>query len=55
MEEIAATFGAAGVPDGFSTAASDIFRRIGHFKDAPATPALEDVLAAVRRASHKTL
>ena len=50
MEEIAATFHAAGVPDGFHTAAADVYRRIAHFKDAPATPALEDVLASLLHA-----
>jgi hypothetical protein len=47
MEEIAATFRGAGVPDGFHTAAEEVYRRLAHLKDAPATPALEDVLAAL--------
>ncbi len=47
MEEIAATFQAAGVPDGFHIAAADLYRRMAHFKDAPAPPALEDVLASL--------
>lgn len=33
MEEIAATFAAAGLPDGFHRAASDVFRRLEQFKD----------------------
>ncbi len=49
MEEIAATFQAAAVPEGFYAAAADIYRRMVHFKDAPAPPALEDVLASVLR------
>lgn len=48
MEEIAATFRAAGLPDGFHQAAADLYRRIAHFKDAAATPALEEVLAALQ-------
>jgi 3-hydroxyisobutyrate dehydrogenase-like beta-hydroxyacid dehydrogenase len=49
MEEIAATFRAAGVPDGFHTAAARVYRRLAHLKDAPATPALEEVLVALLR------
>lgn len=48
MEEIAATFHAAGLPDGFHLAAADLYRRIAHFKDAAATPAIEEVLAALQ-------
>ena len=47
MDEIAATFEQAGLPDGFHTAAGDVYTRITHFKDAPETPALKDVLAAL--------
>jgi 3-hydroxyisobutyrate dehydrogenase-like beta-hydroxyacid dehydrogenase len=48
MEEIAATFAAAGMPPGFHQAAAEIYQRLADFKDAPATPALEPVLAALR-------
>jgi hypothetical protein len=44
MAEIAATFHEAGLPGEFHAAAEMIYRRIAGFKDAPATPALEDVL-----------
>ncbi len=47
MGEIAATFRAAGVPDGFQTAAASLYRRMAHFKDAPSPPPLEDVLTAL--------
>lgn len=47
MEEIAATFSAAGVPGEFHMAAEDIYRRIADFKDASALPSLEEVLAAL--------
>jgi 3-hydroxyisobutyrate dehydrogenase-like beta-hydroxyacid dehydrogenase len=45
MEEIAATFASAGMPDGFHLAAAEIYTRLADFKDAPATPPLADVLA----------
>lgn len=47
MEEISSTFEDAGLPGGFHAAAADIYRRIGHFKDAPEVPSLEKVLAAL--------
>ncbi|MCZ2098489.1 MAG: hypothetical protein LC121_19970 [Anaerolineae bacterium] len=37
----------AGLPDGFLRAAHDIYTRITPFKDAPETPELADVLAAL--------
>jgi 3-hydroxyisobutyrate dehydrogenase-like beta-hydroxyacid dehydrogenase len=50
MDEIAATFAAADLPDGFHRAAGDIYRRLAGFKDAPATPALDAVLTSLRAA-----
>jgi hypothetical protein len=50
MEEIASTFAAAGLPDGFHLAAADLYRRLAGFKDAPSPPPLEEVLAALLRA-----
>ncbi len=47
MEEISATFAGAGLPGGFHAAAADLYRRIAHFKDAPDTPSLEEVLDAL--------
>lgn len=47
MEEIAATFAAAGLPGEFHLAAAELYRRIAHFKDAPAMPELEAVLSAL--------
>lgn len=44
MAEIAATFRAAGLPGEFHAAAEIIYQRIAGFKDAPTTPALEEVL-----------
>jgi 3-hydroxyisobutyrate dehydrogenase-like beta-hydroxyacid dehydrogenase len=50
MDEIAATFESAGLPGGFHRAAADVYRRLAPFKDAPETPALADVLAALLEA-----
>jgi 3-hydroxyisobutyrate dehydrogenase-like beta-hydroxyacid dehydrogenase len=47
MEEIAATFAAAGLPGGFHEAAGEVYRRMAHFKDEPAAPELGEVLAAL--------
>jgi 3-hydroxyisobutyrate dehydrogenase-like beta-hydroxyacid dehydrogenase len=44
MAEIADTFRGAGLPGEFHAAAEMIFRRLAGFKDAAATPALEEVL-----------
>jgi 3-hydroxyisobutyrate dehydrogenase-like beta-hydroxyacid dehydrogenase len=46
MEEIAATFRAAGLPGGFHEAAAEIYRRLSGFKDSAAAP-LDAVLAAL--------
>ena len=48
MEEIAATFEGAGLPGGFHQAAADVYRRLAGFKDAEETPALDEVLDALR-------
>lgn len=47
MDEISATFEAAGLPGGFHAAAAELYRRMAGFKDAPETPSLEEVLAAL--------
>jgi hypothetical protein len=38
MDEIAATFEADGLPDGFHRAAAEVYRRLARFKDDPNTP-----------------
>lgn len=38
MDEIAATFGAAGLPDGFHRAAAEVYRRLERFRDDPEAP-----------------
>lgn len=47
MDEIATTFADAGLPSEFHEGAADIYRRLAHFKDAPETPALTEVLQAL--------
>ena len=47
MDEIAATFAAAGLPDGFHRAAADIYARLAGFKDQAAPPELARVLMAL--------
>jgi hypothetical protein len=46
MDEIAATFAAAGMPDGFHNAAAQLYRRLAVFKHGQ-TPDLADVLKAL--------
>lgn len=47
MEEISDTFNAVGVPGDFHIGAAEIYQRMADFKDAPALPNLEDILAAL--------
>jgi len=53
MEEIAATFAAAGLPDGFHLAAAEVWRRLSAYKDAsrPSVTDVVEVLAAARPGS----
>jgi len=51
MEEIAASFEAAGLPAGFHLAAADIYRRLEEFKDAAKPPPMDEVKAALLRRS----
>jgi 3-hydroxyisobutyrate dehydrogenase-like beta-hydroxyacid dehydrogenase len=53
MEEIAATFQEAGLPDGFHLAAGNIYRRLAGFKDTAETPSLDSVLQALLGESPK--
>ena len=54
MEEIAATFAGAGMPGGFHQAAGEIYQRLADFKDAPATPSIDEVLAALHNSTENT-
>jgi len=49
MEESAATFAAAGLPDGFSSAAALVYRRLEQYKDTKQSPAEVEIAAALRR------
>lgn len=55
MDEIAATFDGAGMPAGFHQAAADIYQRLAKFKDAPATPAIQEVLDALQSPAESTV
>jgi 3-hydroxyisobutyrate dehydrogenase-like beta-hydroxyacid dehydrogenase len=48
MEEIAAAFAEAGLPDGFHLAARDVYERLASFKDAGTAPSTEAILVALR-------
>lgn len=47
MEEISETFRQAGLPGGFHSAAAELFTRLENYKDAPAYPPLEEILAQI--------
>ncbi len=46
MEQIATTFKSVGIPDGFHTAAAEIYSRLSGYKDLP-IPDLDDVLSTL--------
>jgi 3-hydroxyisobutyrate dehydrogenase-like beta-hydroxyacid dehydrogenase len=49
MDEIAATFEAAGLPGGFHQACGEIYRRLADFKDATTPPAMADLVEPLTR------
>jgi 3-hydroxyisobutyrate dehydrogenase-like beta-hydroxyacid dehydrogenase len=49
MEEIAATFEAAGLPGGFHEAAAVIYQRLAGYKDATTPPTMADLVAPLTR------
>jgi len=51
MEEIAASFEAAGLPGGFHLAAAEVYRRLEDFKDVAAPPSLAAIAQALCSAS----
>jgi 3-hydroxyisobutyrate dehydrogenase-like beta-hydroxyacid dehydrogenase len=53
MEEIAASFEAAGLPGGFHLAAAELYRGLAAFKDGAKPPALAEVTKAIRRAASR--
>ena len=48
MDQIAAGFAEAGLPDGFARAAADLYRRLAPFKDVEGDPPLDQVLERAR-------
>ena len=51
MDEIAATFRGAGLPDGFHRGASEVYSRMASYKDAPAPPSMEEVAKTLLKGS----
>ena len=49
MDEIAASFAAAGLPDGFHRAAAEVYRRLESFKDRATPPSMAEVTEAMQR------
>jgi 3-hydroxyisobutyrate dehydrogenase-like beta-hydroxyacid dehydrogenase len=49
MDEIAASFGAAGLPEGFHHAAGEVYRRLAGFKDRATAPSMAEVIQAMQR------
>ncbi len=49
MEEIAATFAAAGLPDGFHAAAAEVYRRLAPWKDAGTPPSVAEAAEALKK------
>jgi hypothetical protein len=51
MEEIAASSGAAGLPDGFYRAAAEVYRRLESFKERATPPSMAEVTQAILRSA----
>jgi 3-hydroxyisobutyrate dehydrogenase-like beta-hydroxyacid dehydrogenase len=49
MDEIAASFAAAGLPDGFHRAAGEVYRRLEAFRDRATPPSMAEVTEAMLR------
>jgi hypothetical protein len=47
MKEIASTFNAVGLPDGFHQAAAEIYHRMAEFKGSRENPSLDEVLTSL--------
>jgi 3-hydroxyisobutyrate dehydrogenase-like beta-hydroxyacid dehydrogenase len=54
MEEIAASFRAAGLPEGFHLAAAQVYGRLERFKDAATPPSIEEIVAALDSPANRT-
>jgi 3-hydroxyisobutyrate dehydrogenase-like beta-hydroxyacid dehydrogenase len=51
MEEIAASFGAAGLPEGFHRASAEVYRRLESFKNRTTPPSMAEVTQALQRSA----
>lgn len=51
MEEIAASFEAAGLPEGFHRAAAEVYRRLESFKNRATPPSMAEVTRAIQRSA----
>lgn len=51
MEEMAATFADAGLPDGFQQAAAEVYRRLARYKDVAAPPSIDEVARTLKARS----
>ena len=51
MEEIAASFGAAGLTEGFHRAAAEVYRRLESFKNRATPPSMAEVNQAMQRSA----
>jgi 3-hydroxyisobutyrate dehydrogenase-like beta-hydroxyacid dehydrogenase len=49
MDEIAASFAAAGVPEQFHEAGAEVYRRLSGWKDAPTSPSVAEAAKALSR------
>jgi 3-hydroxyisobutyrate dehydrogenase-like beta-hydroxyacid dehydrogenase len=49
MEESTATFSQAGLPDGFSQAATTVYHRLAEYKDVKEPPSVEEIAAALTK------
>ena len=49
MEELAASFAAAGVPEQFHEAGAEVYRRLSGYKDTPAAPSVGEVAKTLAR------
>jgi Domain of unknown function (DUF1932) len=51
MDEIAASFTTAGLPDGFHRATAEVYRRLESFKGRASPPSMAEVTQAMQRSA----
>jgi hypothetical protein len=47
MEELAATYAAVGLPDGFFRSAAEVYARLASYKDTPTPPSITEVAKTI--------